>query len=147
MTIHGELTELGYQPAANCYDCHGSHSILACDNPASRVSAENRLTTCQKCHPYANANFAKFDPHVNYHDPKDNPIVYWVYRVLLTLLLTTFGFFGLHAVFWSIRGTGGSASAKGGRRAWWPARRPTCGSCPCTGRRTPSCWCRSWVWP
>ena len=27
MSIHGELTELGYDPAANCYDCHGSHSI------------------------------------------------------------------------------------------------------------------------
>ena len=29
MSIHGELTELGYQPAANCFDCHGSHSIQA----------------------------------------------------------------------------------------------------------------------
>ena len=62
------------------------------------------MTTCRKCHPHATAHFADFDPHVNYHDPKDNPIVYWVYRGLLTLLLATFGFFGLHAVFWFVRG-------------------------------------------
>ncbi len=104
MSIHGELTSLGYRPAANCYDCHGAHTILPVTNAASWVSPENRLATCQKCHPYATANFIQFDPHVNYHDPKDDPIVYWVYRVLLTLLLTTFGFFGLHAVLWFVRG-------------------------------------------
>ena len=52
----------------------------------------------------ATASFARFDPHVNYHDPHDNPVVYWVYRVLLTLLLTTFGLFGLHSVLWLVRG-------------------------------------------
>lgn len=104
MSIHGELTALGYQPAANCYDCHGSHNILACTDPASGVSTESRLQTCQKCHPYAGANFARFDPHVNYHNPHDNPVVYWVYRILLTLLLTTFGLFGLHSVLWFVRG-------------------------------------------
>ncbi len=104
MTIHGELTELGYQPAANCHDCHGSHSILAAADPASLVSKANCLTTCRQCHAHATANFARFDPHVDYHDPRSNPVVYWVYRVLLTLLLGTFGVFGLHAVLWFIRG-------------------------------------------
>jgi cytochrome b subunit of formate dehydrogenase len=104
MTIHGELTELGYAPAANCYDCHGSHSILACDDPASPVAPANRPATCQQCHSHTTARFAQFDPHVNYHDPKSNPVVYWVYKTLLTLLLTTFGIFGLHAVFWFVRG-------------------------------------------
>jgi cytochrome b subunit of formate dehydrogenase len=105
MTIHGELTELGYAPAANCYDCHGSHDTRAVADPASPVSPANRLTTCQRCHSHATANFVRFDPHVNYHDPQSNPIVYWVYRALLTLLLTTFGVFGLHAVLWLVRGT------------------------------------------
>ena len=59
MSIHGELTELGYQPAANCYDCHGAHSIQAVADPASRVSAENRLTTCRQCHPHATAQFRR----------------------------------------------------------------------------------------
>jgi cytochrome b subunit of formate dehydrogenase len=104
MTLHGELTRLGYQPAANCYHCHDSHSILPASNPASRISPQRLLSTCQQCHPHANANFVAFDPHVDYHNPKDSPAVYWVYRVLLTLLLTTFGIFGLHSVLWLIRG-------------------------------------------
>ncbi len=104
MTVHGELTKLGYQPAANCYNCHGSHDILAVGNPASPVSPANRVTTCRQCHSQATANFAGFDPHVNYHDPSSSPVVYWVYKVLLTLLLTTFGVFGLHAVAWLLRG-------------------------------------------
>jgi cytochrome b subunit of formate dehydrogenase len=104
MTIHGELTELGYQPAANCHDCHGSHEIQACADPASLVSPKNREATCRQCHTHANPRFAAFEPHVNYHDPKSNPVVYWVYRTLLTLLLATFGFFGLHAVLWLVRG-------------------------------------------
>ncbi|MFZ1934863.1 MAG: cytochrome c3 family protein [Thermoguttaceae bacterium] len=104
MSIHGELTELGYQPAANCFDCHRAHSIEAVANPASSVAGDNRLATCRKCHPRATANFVQFDPHVNYNDRKDNAVVYWVYRALLTLLLATFGFFGLHAVCWFVRG-------------------------------------------
>ncbi len=105
MSIHGELTTLGYRPAADCSDCHGAHVILSVANPASLVSPANRADTCRKCHPFATANFVRFDPHVNYHDPKDNPVVYWVYRTLLTLLLATFGLFGLHAVLWFARGT------------------------------------------
>ena len=99
------MTELGYQPAANCYDCHGSHNILAGQQSGlARFPPTTAWRPARQCHPHATANFASFDPHVNYHDPHDNPIVYWVYRVLLTLLLTTFGFFGLHAVFWFVRG-------------------------------------------
>ena len=36
MSIHGKLTDLGYGPAAKCYDCHGSHDILALSNPLPR---------------------------------------------------------------------------------------------------------------
>ena len=120
MTIHGELTRLGYQPAADCYDCHGSHTIWPASNPASLISPQRRLETCRKCHPYATANFAAFDPHVDYHNPQESPAVYWIYRVLLTLLLTTFGVFGLHSVLWLVRGVVEVFSEKGGRK----------GSCP-----------------
>ena len=103
MSIHGELTELGYAPAARCSSCHGSHDILAVSDPKSPVSKENKLETCRKCHPHANASFANFDPHVDHRDPNSNPLLYWVYKVLMTLMISTFGFFGIHCVFWFVR--------------------------------------------
>jgi len=43
--------------SAVCTDCHGTHDILATNNPASKVNPINLLVTCQQCHPDANANF------------------------------------------------------------------------------------------
>ena len=104
MSIHGKLTDLGYGPAAKCYDCHGSHDILALSNPASTLSPENRVKTCSKCHPGASATFATFNPHLNPYDAKKNPLVYFVQISLLTLLFATFAFFGFHSLLWFIRG-------------------------------------------
>jgi cytochrome b subunit of formate dehydrogenase len=105
MSVHGELTELGYEPAANCSDCHGAHSILPVSDPNSPLSPAHRLATCRNCHPstYAASNFVLFDPHANYRDPKRDPVLYWVYAGLRTLLFTVFGFFGLHSLLWFLR--------------------------------------------
>ena len=42
-------------------------------DPASMVSPQNRLATCQKCHAGASANFALYDPHANRHDRDAQP--------------------------------------------------------------------------
>jgi len=104
MSVHGELTELGYGPAAKCSDCHGDHEILAVADPASRLSAANRVETCQQCHPHATVNFAAFDPHADYTSRQRDPVLYWVYKVLLTVLIGTFCAFGIHCLLWFIRG-------------------------------------------
>jgi cytochrome b subunit of formate dehydrogenase len=104
LSIHGQLTELGYTAAAKCSDCHGAHEIMAVSDPQSQLSAENRGETCRQCHASASGHFLAFDPHSDYGDPQRSPIQYGVYTVLLTLLLTTFGLFGLHSVLWFIRG-------------------------------------------
>ena len=51
LSIHGELTQLGYVPAAGCPDCHGGHDILAINDPKSHLSPENRVTTCENAIP------------------------------------------------------------------------------------------------
>ena len=103
MGIHGQLTELGYGPAAKCSDCHGAHDILPVSHPESRLAGDNRRQTCQACHPRMVDNALQFDPHADHTNPERSPVEYYVYMTLLTLLYTVFGFFGLHSVLWFIR--------------------------------------------
>ncbi len=104
MSLHGELTRLGYQPAAKCSDCHGAHEILAVDDPQSPVAAgANRVDTCRKCHPGAGANFAMFDPHATYKDPKAYPWLASVYRGIETVLWLCLAVFAVHALLWFVR--------------------------------------------
>jgi predicted CXXCH cytochrome family protein len=50
-SIHGfALTKDGLLVAATCSSCHGSHDILAPDNPKSRTFRANVPATCGTCH-------------------------------------------------------------------------------------------------
>ncbi|MFO0912654.1 MAG: multiheme c-type cytochrome [Pirellulales bacterium] len=104
MSLHGQLAELGYGPAARCSDCHGAHDVQGVDHPDSMVSAANRLATCQKCHERATTKFAAFDPHANHHDRENYPLLHAVYRFMEILVFSVFGFFGVHTLLWLIRG-------------------------------------------
>lgn len=103
LSVHGELTELGYGEAAQCADCHGAHEIHALKDPRSRLAAANRAETCGKCHPGASGNFLNFDPHADHRNPARSPVLYWVYLVLLSFIFGTFGFFGTHSILWFVR--------------------------------------------
>lgn len=103
MSMHGQLNRLGFGPAAKCSDCHGSHEILAINNPLSRVFGENRVATCRQCHPRANTNFAMFDPHADYHSAERSPTLHYIYVGMETLLYSVFAFFGMHTALWFIR--------------------------------------------
>jgi cytochrome b subunit of formate dehydrogenase len=104
LSMHGKLTDLGYGPAAKCADCHGSHDILPPDDPNSTLSPANRVHTCAKCHVNARANFVHYSPHIDPADAQKNPVVHAVKVALLTLLYSTFAFFGVHSLLWFIRG-------------------------------------------
>ncbi|MFO1317915.1 MAG: cytochrome c3 family protein [Burkholderiales bacterium] len=102
-TFHGQVTKLGYARMATCASCHGAHDVLPASNPASKVSKENRLKTCQTCHAGASANFASFDPHASRHDKARDPIYYYAALFMELLLFGVFAFFGVHTVFWLYR--------------------------------------------
>jgi nitrate/TMAO reductase-like tetraheme cytochrome c subunit len=102
-TFHGQVTALGYARMATCASCHGAHEVLPASNPASMVSKQNRVATCQKCHPGASANFASFDPHANKHDKARDPIYYYAAKFMEFLLLGVFAFFGVHTLLWLYR--------------------------------------------
>jgi len=103
MSLHGELTQLGYEPAARCSDCHGSHDILPTANPQSALSAANRVETCRNCHPNASLNFAAFDPHA---DPRNAQTYPWLYHITWgteVVVYFLFTLFAIHAFFWFLR--------------------------------------------
>ncbi len=47
---HGQALEAGDTTVATCIDCHGSHSVLSADDPASGVYPTRVADTCGGCH-------------------------------------------------------------------------------------------------
>jgi cytochrome b subunit of formate dehydrogenase len=106
-TYHGKAMALGKPSAAPdvaaCYDCHGHHDILPPSNPASHLSKQHILTTCQQCHASATAKFTEYKPHANPLDAKNYPLLHYVFLGMTGLLIGTFSFFGLHTLAWLVR--------------------------------------------
>ncbi|MCC6680312.1 MAG: hypothetical protein IT445_05355 [Phycisphaeraceae bacterium] len=102
-SYHGQVTALGSGRAAGCADCHGAHDILPQDDPASRINDDNRVRTCAACHPKANANFARFQPHADFYDGKNYPLLHGVWLYFIIIMSGTFGFFGIHSLLWFVR--------------------------------------------
>jgi predicted CXXCH cytochrome family protein len=83
-TFHGKAIALGRQDVAACYDCHGHHDIAETHDPASHISAERRVETCQQCR-------------------EAYPQLYYVFWGMTWLLIGTFAFFALHTLLWLYR--------------------------------------------
>jgi len=100
-SYHGKASMLaGGERAAQCSDCHGSHGILAGNDPDGTLSEENAVVTCRKCHPDATKNFTSYRTHANHNDKKRNPDMYYAFWSMTSLLLGTFMLFGLHTLLW-----------------------------------------------
>jgi len=108
-TYHGQVTTLGYAHTAKCYNCHGSHEILPSKDPKSMMHLDNRLETCQSCHsgskgiPKATAGFVSFSPHGTTSDFSTYPQLWIGNKIMIQLLVGTFGFFWLHTLLWFYR--------------------------------------------
>ncbi len=99
-TYHGKVVKLGYANTAKCQDCHGAHDILPPTEPSSRLSRENVVATCAKCHPGSHRRFAGYLTHATHHDKDKYPVLYWTFRFMSALLIGTFTFFGIHTLLW-----------------------------------------------
>jgi cytochrome b subunit of formate dehydrogenase len=102
-SYHGQVNKLGSNRAARCSDCHGAHNIRKISDPQSQLSAGNRVDTCRRCHPQANAKFAQFDPHADYRDGQGFPLLHAVWLYFMIMMSFAFGFFGLHSLLWFVR--------------------------------------------
>ena len=106
-TFHGKAMSLQnpgkLSTVAACFDCHSPHKVLPSNVPGSSLHGQNRIDTCKACHPEANANFANFLAHADHTDGKNYPYLFWAYVFMTALIVTVFGFFGLHTFLWWLR--------------------------------------------
>jgi cytochrome c3-like protein/doubled CXXCH motif protein len=98
--FHGQASALGFERVATCADCHGAHGIEAVADPGSRVHPANLVATCGRCHPKANANFVKYDPHADPSDRERSRPVHYTARFMNLLLVGVFTFFAVHTALW-----------------------------------------------
>jgi hypothetical protein len=103
-TYHGKSFVLGRPDTATCVDCHGAHLVLPASNPASSVSDENIVATCQTCHPEANERFATYIVHDDPKDPDQSWLVFLTYAFYIILMTVVFTFGGVHTFMYFYRG-------------------------------------------
>jgi cytochrome b subunit of formate dehydrogenase len=99
-TYHGKATQLGGQAAAKCQDCHGSHDILPPTNPASKLSRDNIVNTCGKCHKGSHRQFAGYLTHATHHDKHKYPALFYTFWFMTTLLVGTLSIATVHTILW-----------------------------------------------
>ncbi len=103
-TYHGKAMALGMAnvapEVAACYDCHGHHDVLPHTDPLSKLSSQNIVGTCQKCHAGVGVSFTQYQPHADPHDAEKNPVLNKVYWFMTSLLIGVFSFFGIHTLLW-----------------------------------------------
>jgi hypothetical protein len=102
-TYHGRAHALGGSDVAACFDCHGSHETLSAKDPASGVSPQHKLATCQKCHENAPAKFAGYLAHGTSEDRAGYPLLWWTARPFKGLLWGAVVLFALHSLGWLVR--------------------------------------------
>ncbi|MGD2110708.1 MAG: cytochrome c3 family protein, partial [Phycisphaerae bacterium] len=99
-TYHGKASELGDTTRAKCYDCHDAHAIYPPEDLRSTLHRDNIVATCGKCHEGSHRQFAGYLTHATHHDPEKYPALFYAFWGMTTLLVGTFGFFGLHTLAW-----------------------------------------------
>ena len=102
-SYHGQATTVGSRAAAKCEDCHTPHDIRRAGDPQSSVSAANRLATCRRCHTDASGRFAGYLPHADPKDRTADPLLFWVWAFMNSVLVGTMVVWGSHALVWFVR--------------------------------------------
>ena len=99
-SFHGQVNDLGMVTGATCADCHTPHKNLPAVEPRSSVHPDNLAATCGACHDNVNAAFISFNPHSDPTNPDEDKAVYFVWLFMMILLISVFGFFGIHDILW-----------------------------------------------
>jgi cytochrome b subunit of formate dehydrogenase len=102
-SYHGQATTVGSKAAAKCEDCHTPHDVRPASDSLSSVAPANRLATCRRCHTEAGGRFAGYLPHANPKNRAANPLLFWVWLIMNSVLFGTMVVWGAHAAIWFAR--------------------------------------------
>lgn len=98
--FHGKAVALGSTSNPSCTDCHGAHTILDSDNPASLTSRQNTPELCAECHKSGEVIGASAAPQHYTLEPEGySAPMYWVKKIFMLLILVVVGFFLIHILF------------------------------------------------
>jgi cytochrome b subunit of formate dehydrogenase len=99
-SYHGQASKVGSTRAAECADCHTPHNVRPPSDPASSVAPAHELQTCRQCHSEARGKFAGYQPHADPRDPHQNPVLFWVWLFMTSVLTGTMVVWGTHTLLW-----------------------------------------------
>jgi hypothetical protein len=89
--VHGTFSPRLAARPVSCKDCHGSHDVLPSVDPASSVHADNRPSTCGKCHSGAGANFSRGRVHdLAAAGPSPAGVVRILYKIFIGVMTAFF---------------------------------------------------------
>ncbi len=103
---HGKTAvDLDYEDSASCANCHGSHTVLALDQPQEALGA------CRRCHPNATENMAGFlihadetiAPEPGAAHSRESVLLFFVQLFFLLLTISVLAFFYGHTFLWLLR--------------------------------------------
>jgi predicted CXXCH cytochrome family protein len=96
-SFHGLAVRGGSSRAASCESCHGNHNIRPSSDTLSTINKRNLGQTCGKCHPGADKVFLDTKIHILSQE-SDNPMLFWVSRFYLILIIVIIGGMILHNI-------------------------------------------------
>jgi cytochrome b subunit of formate dehydrogenase len=102
-SYHGLANKAGSIKVANCASCHGVHNIKPASDPTSTINPNNLASTCGRCHPGANQNFARGAVHVLAGTPSGQGILNWIRAIYLMLIVVIIGAMFFHNLLDFIR--------------------------------------------
>jgi cytochrome b subunit of formate dehydrogenase len=95
-SYHGLASRAGSVEVANCASCHGVHNILPSWDPASTIGSSNLVSTCGRCHPGANKNFAKGSVHIVIGAGSGSKALDWIRIIYIGMIIVVVGGMFLH---------------------------------------------------
>lgn len=97
-SFHGLAVRGGSKVAANCESCHGYHNIRPSADTLSTINKKNLPETCGKCHPGASQTLFNTPIHIT-DNISESPILFWLTRFYIILILVIIGGMALHNIF------------------------------------------------